>query len=74
MTLGGGKSDEKVTGGGSGGSETSIFRETFFMNGPLTEKIFSYQGEPRWTTSGWPASKYARTIVKDFREKNTCPV
>ena len=19
---------------------------------------FSYQGEPRWTTSGWPASKW----------------
>ena len=21
------------------------------------EQSFSYQGEPRWTTSGWPASK-----------------
>ena len=24
-----------------------------------TKTSFSYQGEPRWTTSGWPASKLA---------------
>ena len=33
-------------------------QSTFLMLIAETKTKFSYQGEPRWTTSGWPASKY----------------